>query len=256
MSEPLALAEVRAELRPAVAPWTLLWYPELDSTQEELRRQAAAGAAAGTVILAETQTAGRGRRGRVWRDRAEQDLLFSALLEAPGVPPGLLPVALGAGLAQALAELTGAEIMAKWPNDLVAAGAKLGGLLVELSGGRYLAGLGLNVLGPEELAPRAGRAATTLEAAAGRSLRREPVLAAGLNAMEAVCREWSPEKRAEVVAERDYLRGRQIVVCGPQGELRGVAAGIGPSGALLVRHEAETVEVLVADAVKVEADAQ
>jgi BirA family biotin operon repressor/biotin-[acetyl-CoA-carboxylase] ligase len=255
MSEPLDLEQVRAELSAGapVAAWSLLWYPILDSTQEEAKRQGAAGAPTGTVVLAETQTAGRGRRGREWRDRPGQDLLFSALLEAPHLPPTLVPVALGAALARALAELTGAEVMAQWPNDLVVAGAKLAGLLVETAGGRYLAGLGVNVQGPAEAATeRAGRVAITLEAAAGHSLRREPVLAACLRALDAV-RGWTPEQAAAALAERDYLRGKRIAVAGPLGEQRGTADGIAPSGALRLQTEAEVVEVLVADAVKVEA---
>jgi BirA family biotin operon repressor/biotin-[acetyl-CoA-carboxylase] ligase len=252
---PLALEQVRAALS-AVAAGPLLWYPTLDSTQEELKRQAAAGAVTGTVVVAETQTAGRGRRGREWHDRPGQDLLFSGLLEASGLPPGLLPVALGAGLARALAEATGAEILAQWPNDLVAAGAKVAGLLVETAGARYVAGLGVNVCGPAEAAAeRAGRLATTLEAAAGREVRREPVLAACLNAMAEVSH-WTAEQAAEALTERDYLRGKTIVIAGPQGELRGRAAGIAPSGALLVQTGAELVEVRVADAVKVEAQSQ
>jgi BirA family biotin operon repressor/biotin-[acetyl-CoA-carboxylase] ligase len=255
MSEPLDLDLVRTELSAGapVAAWSLLWYPILESTQEELKRQGAAGAPTGTVVLAETQTAGRGRRGREWRDRPGQDLLFSVLLEASSLPPNLVPVALGAALARAMAELTGAEVMAQWPNDLVMAGAKLAGLLVETAGGRYVAGLGVNVQGSAEAATeRAGRAATTLEAAAGRSLRREPVLVACLKALDAV-RGWTPEQAAEALAELDYLRGKRVAVAGSLGEQRGVADGIAPSGALRLQTEAELVEVLVADAVKVEA---
>ena len=253
MNAPLDLAEVRAALPAQVVGSALLWYPILDSTQAELRRRAAE-ALPGTVLGAETQTTGQGRRGRTWDDRPGQDLLFSVLLPAPDPPPELLPVALGAGLAEALAEVTGAPVMSSWPNDLVCAGAKLAGLLVEQVGGRFLLGLGVNVLGPEGLPPRGGRAATTLEAAAGRELRREPVLAACLLAIEAVCREWPTEQRARVIAERDYLRGRRIAVERAGESLAGLAAGISPGGALLMRRGSETVEVRVADAVKVDAD--
>ena len=255
--EPAGLADVRLGRREAVVGRTLLWYPALDSTQDELRRQASAGAKTGTVILAETQSAGRGRRGRQWLDRPGQDLLLSALLEAPGLPPGLLPVALGAGLAQALSAATGAEIQAQWPNDLVVEGDKVAGLLVELVSGRYLAGLGVNVLGARaEVAERTGRAAATLESAAGRSLDRMGVLAACLEALEAVTCRWSPETAAEAIADRDYLRGKPVAIREARGVLRGTAAGVSPAGALCLRTEAGRVEVVVAEAVTVEAEPQ
>lgn len=253
--EPLGLADVRRSRQQSIVGRTLLWYPTLDSTQDELRRQVSGGAEAGIVVLAETQTAGRGRRGREWRDRPGQDLLFSALLEAPRLSPGLVPVALGAGLAQALSALTGAPIEVQWPNDLVVAGDKVAGLLVELVGGRYLAGLGVNVTGTrEEVVARLRRGATTLESAAGKSLDRMTVLGACLETLEAVACRWPAGTAAQAIAERDYLYGKRVRIKGPGGEVLGRGAGVTPTGALCLQTEAGRIEVVVADAVKVEAE--
>ncbi|NLO73075.1 MAG: biotin--[acetyl-CoA-carboxylase] ligase [candidate division WS1 bacterium] len=262
MTPALNLARVRAGLGSQLAGSTLLWYPTLDSTQAELRRQVAAGAPLGTVVGTETQTAGQGRRGRRWQDRPGQDLLFSIFLPQPRMSPGLLPVALGAGLAEALAELTGVEIQFQWPNDLVLEQAKLGGMLVEQVRGQFLLGLGVNVLGGEPLAALAARERITLEAAARQPLVREPVLVTCLKAIEAVCHEESAERLSRVIAERDALRGQRVAVerPGTREALRGIGAGIAPEGTLLVAISQgvapapEMVEVRVADAVKVEAE--
>jgi BirA family transcriptional regulator, biotin operon repressor / biotin---[acetyl-CoA-carboxylase] ligase len=134
------------------------------STMDEVRRLAQAGAPGGTVVIAESQTAGRGRRGRIWSS-APGNLYCSILLrptcdarEAP-----LLGFAAGVALADAAAEVvpTGATVELKWPNDLLLAGAKAAGLLLEagpLEAGRpgwIVLGIGVNVTAEPENQPQA-----------------------------------------------------------------------------------------------------
>jgi BirA family transcriptional regulator, biotin operon repressor / biotin---[acetyl-CoA-carboxylase] ligase len=132
---------------------------ECDSTSSELMRRADRGAPAGTVIVADRQSAGRGRRGRSWLSTAGDSLTFSLLWRFPGQAGQLsgLSLAIGAGLAQALEELGANGIRLKWPNDvLVESGsefAKLAGILIELSsdrrGTQAIIGIGLNLAMPQ-----------------------------------------------------------------------------------------------------------
>jgi len=257
MSNPgFDLERVRSGLRTALLGETIIWHPSVDSTQEELRRLARGGAQSGTVVVADTQRAGRGRRGRTWYDRPGQDLLFTVLMP-PGLPrEGLVAVALGAYLAEALAQETGLPLMTQWPNDLVIGPAKVGGVLTEAEGDRYLVGIGLNVKGKAtEIAQSVGRAVTTLEAALGRPLLREDLLAACLNGLARAYAQLCATDRSPVVrkfSEFDSLRGKTVTITGPQGTATGQAMGIVASGALLVRTGAVVIEVTVADEVKVQ----
>ncbi|HEY3397117.1 MAG TPA: biotin--[acetyl-CoA-carboxylase] ligase [Armatimonadota bacterium] len=250
----LDLEKVRAGLKAVYLGTTIRVHQEVDSTQEEMRRRLSRRRA-GAVIVAESQTAGRGRRGRPWFDRPGQDLLFSVLLPPLPRVTGLLPVTLGAYLSEALEAESGARVLAQWPNDLVVGPAKLGGILVEKVGEVCLVGIGLNVKGrADEVAQRAGRAVTTLEAEAGRKLSRETVLAGALNVLDRAYAQLLSDDRVPLVhklEERDALRGKLVQVSGPQGVLEGRAVGLTADGALLVRTGAAITEVIAADEVKV-----
>ncbi|BBL75138.1 biotin--[acetyl-CoA-carboxylase] ligase [Methylomagnum ishizawai] len=139
---------------------SLLIHDRLDSTNTQLMRLAAEGAAAGTVCLAETQTAGRGRIGREWVSPFGANIYLSLLwrYEDTSRIAGL-SLAVGVGVARALAGLGVADIGLKWPNDLLLGGRKLGGILIEVAGEAHgrcavVVGLGLN----RYLPPRLGHA--------------------------------------------------------------------------------------------------
>lgn len=131
---------------------------ECDSTSSELTRRADRGAPAGTVVVADRQSAGRGRRGRTWLSSPEGSLTFSLLWRFSGPATRLsgLSLAVGVAVAQALEELGASHVRLKWPNDVLleAAGgfAKLAGILVELSsdrrGTQAVIGIGLNLQAP------------------------------------------------------------------------------------------------------------
>jgi BirA family biotin operon repressor/biotin-[acetyl-CoA-carboxylase] ligase len=145
---------------------------ECDSTNDEAAALARAGAEHGTVVIAGAQRAGRGRGGRVWASPPGLGLYLSAVVRPP-LPLALVPpltLAIGVGVCEA-ARAAGADARLKWPNDVLARGRKLAGVLVEAQsqGGRLevvIVGIGVNLGGqlPPELAARA----TTLAAEAGR----------------------------------------------------------------------------------------
>ncbi|MBP5985560.1 MAG: biotin--[acetyl-CoA-carboxylase] ligase [Azonexus sp.] len=131
---------------------------ECDSTSSELMRRTDRGAPAGTVVVADRQSAGRGRRGRTWLSSPESSLTFSLLWRFPGPVSRLsgLSLAVGLGLAQALEGLGVRGIRLKWPNDVLLESegefAKLAGVLIELTsdrrGSQAIIGIGLNLDAP------------------------------------------------------------------------------------------------------------
>ena len=132
---------------------------ECDSTSSELLRRAEKGAPAGTVIVADQQSAGRGRRGRQWLSAPEASLTFSLLWRFSGPASQLsgLSLAVGVGLARGLERLGAQGVCLKWPNDVLlrqgADYAKLAGILIELAsdrrGTQVVIGIGINLQKPQ-----------------------------------------------------------------------------------------------------------
>ena len=135
-----------------------------DSSSSELMRRAEQGAPAGTVIVADRQTAGRGRRGRNWLSSPESSLTFSLLWRFSGYAAGLsgLSLAVGVGLVRAMEALGATGVCLKWPNDvLLRSGddfAKLAGILIELvsdrRGTQVIVGIGVNLAPPADELPQ------------------------------------------------------------------------------------------------------
>ena len=111
------------------------------STNATALEMAEAGAPEWTLVAAGHQTAGRGRLGRTWTDRAGAALMFSFVVR-PSLEPeraGLIPLLAGAAMAAAIRDVAGVDVRCKWPNDLLVGDSKVGGILVESSGGRRTA---------------------------------------------------------------------------------------------------------------------
>jgi BirA family biotin operon repressor/biotin-[acetyl-CoA-carboxylase] ligase len=139
------------------------WHDIVGSTNAEAAAWARAGAPELALVAAAHQTAGRGRRGRGWEDVSGGALMFSFVLRPRGSPDGagLLPLLAGAAMARAAAAVTGADILCKWPNDLMLGEAKVGGVLAESAvDGEAVAyvviGIGVNLVAPEGVPGAAG----------------------------------------------------------------------------------------------------
>ena len=218
----------------------LLIFDVIGSTNDALDRPVAEGAAAGTVALADHQTAGRGRMGRSWSAPPGRALLLSVLLRpAPSADPaiGALPLRIGLAAAGAIEHAAGTRVRIKWPNDLVALdGSKLGGILCESrTPGVVVAGLGINVnQAPDELP--AG--ASSLRILAGGEVSRAGVAGALLRALAplfvAPANALRDVERA-ALAERDHLRGRPVTL---DGRAAGIAEDVAPDGSLIIRGDA------------------
>ncbi len=225
------------------------------STNDDARALAARGWPTGTLVVANTQTAGRGRRGRVWASPPGDNLYISLVLRPPGEPSSLgpLPLVVGLAVAEALERfVSGRKVRVKWPNDVRIDGAKLAGVLVESSvshGGisSVIVGIGVNVLG-EGPPPGLSQQATSLRAVRGGELSRAEVLGALLMALEtrldALAFQGFAGMLQAAVAARCESIGARVRV----DEITGVGVGIGTDGALRV-HTATggVVEVRAGD---------
>ena len=220
-------------------------FETVGSTNAEAAAWAADGAPEGALVAAEYQSAGRGRLGRTWAAAAGVNLTQSLVLRpAFGAPQlGLLPIAAGLAVADAVERVTGVPAQVKWPNDLLLGGKKAGGLLAEaVHGARdhapvVVLGIGLNVnqrAFPPELADKA----TSVALEAGRPVERAALLAALLAALE---------RRYDALAAGDgdallaaferrmHGLGQPVAVRYPgttRPPLEGVVLGIAPDGAL------------------------
>lgn len=247
--------------------WRAAWgaarlavFERIGSTNDYARDWAEAGAPDGTVVLAEEQTEGRGRRGRRWHAPAHTALLISVVLR-PGSPPaggpapGAAPLRVGLAAARALERIAGVPVRLEWPNDLVvgagAAGAagKIAGVLCEgvLAGGGPLylvAGLGVNVAQrPEDWPPEIRDRAASLVAAAGRPLARAELAGELVRELHRIAPRIARPLEAAALEEldaRDPLRGRRVRV---DGRLLGTAAGVERDGALRVDTGDEILRV-------------
>lgn len=230
---------------------TLVCLDRVGSTQDAARLLLKHGAPHGTIVLAEEQVGGRGRRGRPWESPPGAGVWATIVLRrtvpATDAPWLMLAGAVAACEAARRLGVPGSEI--KWPNDLVVGERKFGGILGELiaDGPRShaaLLGIGLNVdLDPARLGARVDRPATSLRAEGLRATAgREEVLALLLSRMEGALAQVSDGASAVLLERWRALspssRDRRVIVEDAAGVvLQGTTQGIGPDGSLLVRTE-------------------
>ncbi len=150
----------------------------------------------GAVAVAEVQTEGRGRLGRIWHAPAGTAILASVLLR-PDVDPSRLPelsIVAGRAVSEALSAETGVEATVKFPNDVLVGGRKIAGILAEASEGRVVLGIGINVnQTAEQLPADTTTEATSLRVETGTVADRAPVLAAVLERLESEYETWLRE---------------------------------------------------------------
>jgi BirA family biotin operon repressor/biotin-[acetyl-CoA-carboxylase] ligase len=231
---------------------------ECDSTNSELLRRADCGAPDGTVIVADRQTAGRGRRGRQWLSAPADGLTFSCLWRFGGPATQLagLSLAVGVALARGLENLGAGGIRLKWPNDVLFERdgdfAKLAGILIELTsdrrGTQAIIGIGLNLLPPTAELPQP---AAGLKQALVHLPDRHVVLANALVALAEVLDSFAVDGFGRLKMEwqrRHAWQGMPVQILGGDAEpLVGVCLGADDDGALLLETAAGVQRILSGD---------
>ena len=232
---------------------TVYYSREVDSTNTWAKRLAEEGAPNGTLTTAETQTAGKGRRGRVWKSPEGTSVSMSILLY-PDLEPAkapMLTIVMGLAVVQGVQRALGVDTKIKWPNDAVLNGKKLCGILTEMSAqidyiNYIVIGVGINVsneIFPEEVAATA----TSLYLLTGVRISRAKLAAKIMAEFEKYYALYLKTQDLSGLMNEynSHLinRGRSVRVLDPRQEYTGVAQGISQSGELLVQTEDGTAHV-------------
>ncbi|MBI2342736.1 MAG: biotin--[acetyl-CoA-carboxylase] ligase [Deltaproteobacteria bacterium] len=249
--------------------YTITRHDWVDSTNTVALERGRAGAAEGTVILAEGQRKGRGRAGRVWESPYGKNLYCSIILR-PVRPLGplaayqSLPLVMGLAVAEAISEHTpqcvdDRAVQVKWPNDVRISGKKVAGILMESvvqpdQKTMIVIGLGVNVNAVDtDFSPPVRSIATSLAIVRGHPLDRDALLAELLRHVAAAyatyCAGGFGDLRARY-QQRHLLQGRQVVVRDGGGECHGTVTGIHETGALLLQTADQLCAITSGDVVR------
>jgi len=227
-----------------------------DSTNRVALDLGHAGEPEGAVVLAEEQTAGRGRTGRKWHSERAAGIYVTLLLRpklAPVQAP-LLTMMAGLSAHSAVQALTGLAVDLKWPNDLLIRGKKLGGILTEMHAEpvqiRFvIVGIGVNV-NQEKFPGELANVATSLRAETGKPQSRMELLVRLLREFESDYNRFLREGVASVVARFEsassYARGKRVRVTNGTESYVGTTAGLGPDGLLQVERDGGQVMTVIA----------
>ena len=252
----LAPSLLRADLGDCPLGRNILHYFRTESTNALALKLAAEGAEHGTVVVAEEQTAGRGRMGRVWYSEKSSGIYVSIILRPPLSPAAAPVLTLMAGLAaqRAVSATTGLAVDIRWPNDLLVNGKKVCGILTEMSAEldrlhAIVLGIGMNV-NHRRMPADLENIATSLRMEAHRAISRVQVLVALLRELDrhyqllltdgkrAITERWE--------AVSTFAHGKQVRVVTVAGEFRATTTGLDPSGALKVQYDDGRQESLLA----------
>ena len=247
-------ADVRRYLATARLGRRIYFYPETDSTNDTALALALAGEPEGTLVAAGYQRRGRGRRTHTWASPAGRDVLASLILRPGGDARGALPVSLLVAMAAsiALSKLLDVEVGVKWPNDVIASGGKLAGVLAEgASAGGVLShlvvGFGVNVNTRADEFPSGLRLpAVSCLTLTGSQWDRAFLLADIVGTVESYYDRFRRDgfgPLASAYESRLLQRGRMVAFESGGERLRALALGVGPDGALRARLDRDGSEV-------------
>ena len=247
------LPALESALTETIYAGKLHFMPVTGSTNADALAAARNGAPHGTVYFADEQTAGRGRGDHKWLSASGQGLYVTVLLrlDLPAARLPLLPLASGLAAVEAIRAASAVEADLRWPNDLLIAGRKIGGILAEAQtdAGRVsyaVVGIGINVH-QSQFAPGLATPATSLALETGRTLSRQHLLIALLESLQRETQALLDPAAAKLLPQRaqhasTWMRGRRVEVHGPQ-SCTGVTEGLDENGFLLVRTAEGQVRV-------------
>ncbi len=232
----------------------LFVFSEIDSTNVCARTLAEVGNPEGTVVIADYQTAGRGRLGRVWSAEPRANLLLSVILRpADRLPAWHMSYLVSEAVARAVHQTIGIPVASKWPNDLLTDGKKFCGILLETmatsEGTAYVAGVGINV-NQDHFPSELTSSATSLKLATGSDVDRVSLFQSLMSSLEGLYDEAGRDAGAEMMRswmDRCTTFGRSVQVRGGGPAIDGTALGLSDDGGLLVQHGDRMTTVYAGD---------
>jgi len=253
--------ELESRMRTRWAGHPVSFYPSLGSTNLQAKLDAENGAKQGALVVADMQTAGRGRRGRSWESPAGTNVYFTLILKPEYAADKVFAVTLimALAVAEGIRQTCGIEAGIKWPNDVIIRGKKVCGILAEMSVEReyihyVVIGTGINV-GLQEFPPEVAATATTLQGECGKRVSRADLI---VNVMAAFEKYYDIFEKAPDFSGllEDYNallvnRDREVRVLDPKGEFTGISRGVNRLGELLVELPDGTVRPVYAGEVSV-----
>ena len=254
-------AELKSIWKPKWVGCEILYFDSIDSTNTKAQELAEKGYPSGTLVVADKQIAGKGRRGRNWESPSGCGIFMTLMLK-PDINPNnasMLTLVSALAVAKALADITGKDAKIKWPNDIIVNGKKLVGILTEMSTqidyiNHVTIGVGINVNlteFPEEIR----ETATSLRLECGHVVKRAPLIAAVMKRFEqnyTVFLEHGDlsglkERYSKLLVNKD----REVRILGAKEQYNAYALGINQTGELIVRKEDGTEEAVYAGEVSV-----
>lgn len=238
-------------LRQQCPQWEFFYKPVIGSTNDFLLKNHAT-LAPFSLCLTEYQTAGRGRRGRVWHSPLAGQLTFSFLWQAEQECQSGLSVVIGIAIAEALRSLDVGEINVKWPNDLLLNGKKLGGILIESatlaesSQRHFIIGIGLNMTQPTLPENTIAQPCVGLQTVAPQ-LQREQVLTAVLEHIQNALAQFDLQGFNAFLPRwnfLDYFHQKPVVLCQEKTQIHGIVLGLTPTGALRLLDESGQEKII------------
>jgi BirA family transcriptional regulator, biotin operon repressor / biotin---[acetyl-CoA-carboxylase] ligase len=242
--EPLQPDLLKIDLTPSLFSSHIHYFPSLDSTNNLAKEMAAKGAPEGSLVITEEQTAGRGRRGKIWVSPAGSNLLFSVLLRPPmeGDRVFALTMVLSLAALKTVKAVSGVKAMIKWPNDIYVGTRKLAGILTEFAvKGKKIdwvvLGMGMNVGWHPEVPEGSGMPATSLQEETGQRVSRHDLLLeilkgfqdyyrkVVLGSMKSLYDEWN---------QNCLVLGKAVVIESEMERIEGRALRIDDCGALII----------------------
>lgn len=244
-------------------PGEIVRMDSVASTQEEAKKLAENGAPEGTAIMAEEQTGGRGRMGRKWHSPRGKGIWMSLVLR-PNLPLSLTPqltLLAGVAVCTAIREVTGVPAGIKWPNDLLAGGRKICGILLESSlreGGLHycIAGIGIavNLTNDDYPAELQGIGTSLLIEGGGIPVDRNRLAEAVLEELEYLYTRYIEQgfqPIREMWESMSVTLGRQVCVNTPQGRSEATAVGLDDNGGLRLRNSAGEITSVLSGEIEI-----
>ncbi len=242
-------------VRKALPRHRIEYYESLPSTQPIATELAESGAAEGTAVVANEQTAGIGRQGHSWHSEPDSGLYVSLVLYPPLEPATrpVLTLALGLAAAEAIGRVAGIQCDLRWPNDIIVNDRKAAGILVQLAGKAAVAGIGINVnhaAFPDDIA----HLATSIFLATGQRYDRADLLIALVESAMAFSKMLREAGKTAILAAftrvSSYAKGKRVVVDMGDRQLEGITAGLDDNGFLRILKPDGMLETVLAGGVR------